>query len=122
MSYAKNGQPAICTFPGLDTRTAYDQQMQKVYCPIAQKAYRSPETLAFEPYSAPDQTNRLATPAATFSQLKNAYGLHITSPVVEGYCGCNSRQVNVMPEIIGPLSTDCPLKGQMKGVQVPGVL
>lgn len=86
MSYAKNGQlQSICAFPGLETRTAYDQQMQKIYCPLAQKAYRSPETLTFETYSAPDQTNRLATPAATFSQLKNAYGLHITAPMSEGF-------------------------------------
>lgn len=86
MSYAKNNQlSGCCSYPGLTTRTAYDQQMQKVYCPLAQKAYRSPETLTFEPYVAPNMTNQLATPTPDFYKLKNAYGMHITFPLAEGF-------------------------------------
>jgi len=113
-----------CDYPQLVLRTEADRRMQMEYCPLAQQAYKDPvESMVFEGYSK-GCTRCVGGSGDRFNTLNKGYNISITSPLVEGYCGCPSNMINRMPRtIVENYTSNCPAKNMNKNrPRFPGVL
>jgi hypothetical protein len=119
---SSNQTNSCCVYPQLALRTKYDQNMQDMYCPLAQEAYKNPvDALTFESYCRGARCS--AGTGDNFRTVSNGYGISVTSPMYEGYCGCPSNKVNRMPVTIENYTSNCPAKNMSKNRPgFPGVL